>query len=692
VVGLALTGAPHAVTAQTPPEPGTRQQQVSRGRGPISTQVYDEARSRTGEPMRAGSFIVKFRDGTSDLDKATARWMGMVTRFEVTRLRNTERLEVSPQLARFAEMLLRSLPNVESVEPDLLVHATDTPNDPNFAVQWGMQRINAPAAWDETEGSSDVRVAVLDCGIFEPLPSEGVNNLAWDGQYGHPDLRNGKVVDRANFSSSPYLDDYCNHGTHVAGIVAANTDNGVGVAGVGRRTSLVNVKVLGDSGGGSFSDVIDGILWVAGCNPGGSCGERRADIINLSLGASYSLSCFSSLQDAINTAWQRGVLIIAAAGNYGSSNYFVPASCNNVLSVGSTASNNATSTFSNWGNWVDVTAPGGGNGQAGILSTNNVGSYQEMAGTSMATPHVAGLAALLWAHGYSSNTSAQNRIFATTYSRLRTCGSNGNSYCSARGRINASSAVNVAGPSAEGSSTPTPTATATRTPTPTATATRTPTPTALPGTPTPTNTATNTPTATHTATATTTPLPTNTPTATPTSIPVTSTGLQACGSNAVSSGGDGNGFETSAAEACENGGSTATDRNSGTSGSTSCSSSARDRHVYYSFGLNVAGDAEIRGLEVRLDARASSTLSSPRLCVELSGDGGVSWTSAKQSSALSSSERTFTLGSAADLWGRSWTPGQVNGSNLRVRITMTASDAERDFYLDYVAVNVWYAP
>jgi thermitase len=244
---------------------------------------------------------------------------------------------------------------------------------------------------------------VLDCGIFEPGSS---NFQAPDGEVGHPDLRAGKVIDRVNFTSSNNTDDLCNHGTHVAGIAAANTNNTMGVAGIGFNSRIVNVKVLGDNSSGSFSDVLDGILWAAGCN-GSTCGPRRADIINLSLGAQSS--CSSAMQSAINTAWNQGLVIVAAAGNNNRSSGFAPANCNRVVAVSASTSSDSKASFSNFGSWVDVAAPG-----VGILSTDHAGTYSSFNGTSMASPHVAGLAALVWTTPYNtSNQAVVDRIAAT---------------------------------------------------------------------------------------------------------------------------------------------------------------------------------------------------------------------------------------------------------------------------------------
>jgi len=683
-LGLALAGTRPVADAQTPPDPSTRETTVTRGGRQFDTRVLAETTTADGRRARAGSLIVTYKPGTSDLDKAYSRWMSLVNRFELLGARNTERVEVSPALTRLAEILLRSMPNVESVEPDLIVTAVDTPDDPNFAVQWGMTKVGAQQAWDLTKGSSNVRVAVLDCGIFEPLPSEGTGNIAGDGQYGHPDLRNNKVVARANFTTSPYQDDYCNHGTHVAGIVAANTNNGIGVAGLGHRTSLVNVKVLGDNGSGSFTDVIEGILWAAGCNTSGSCGAKRAEVMNISLGAllGSGQTCagsIPSLQNAIDTAWAQGVVIVAAAGNNSSSRHFVPAACDNVLAVSASTTSDTRASFSNSGSWVDVAAPG-----TQILSSNNVGSYQSMDGTSMSAPHVAGLAALLWTHGsYNSNSAIVSRIYQTA-NKQALAGSQ-------QGRINAAAAV--AGASGGATATPT----ATRTPTPTATATRTPTPTSVPGTPiptrtpTPTGTATSTPTITPTATATSTAAPTNTPTATPTLSPIQSTGYRGCSSNNAAAGGDNNGYESDSHGACSDGSTFASDINSG-NGSSGCRANGRDRHIFYGFGNTIPPAAQVRGIQVRLDAWVDVAVAEPSLCVEISWDGGQAWTSAKQSVTLQQREVTYTFGSATDTWGRSWNGAQVNGNNLRVRITSNVAATTRDFYLDYVAVNVTYTP
>jgi hypothetical protein len=168
-----------------------------------------------------------------------------------------------------------------------------------------------------------------------------------------------------------------------------------------------------------------------------------------------------------------------------------------------------------------------------------------------------------------------------------------------------------------------------------------------------------------------------------------STGFLNCAADAPGAGGDGNGFEVSAAAACGDGGANAADNNSGTSTSTSCSNSGKDRHVFRDFNISVPAGAVIDGFSVRLDSWVSSTSGTRFQCVDLSWNGGASWTSAKTTSSLSGSQATYTLGNSSDNWGRSWSPGDVSNGNFQVRVTDVASTS-RNFNLDWVALNVHY--
>ena len=319
---------------------------------------------------------------------------------------------------------LRKSGKVAVAEPNYLfrAYATDTPeNQPYYTYQWNMPMINMPNAWQlEPNAGQGVTVAVLDTGIYRSI-SGGVAG-DW-----HPDLN-------ANVSSSGYDfvsgsldvddqvpnlafgpsgpdndpadpgDDRGNgssfHGTHVAGIIAAAV-NGIGVTGVAYDATILPVRVLGKGGEGSAQDIINAINWVD------NNGHPRAQVINMSLGG---LSDSSLLEDAVNKAASDGIVIVAAAGNDGTDVKSYPAALNNVIAVGAVDGGKNLASYSNYGSWVDLVAPGGdptrdanGDGRADyIVSTwaddssgTAVPGYAGMAGTSMAAPHVAGVIALM---------------------------------------------------------------------------------------------------------------------------------------------------------------------------------------------------------------------------------------------------------------------------------------------------------
>jgi len=240
------------------------------------------------------------------------------------------------------------------------------PNDPYYGSQWGLTRVRAPEAWALSTGQG-VLIAVLDTGT----------------DYTHPDL-SGKVrtdIDRDFVNNDDDAMDDNGHGTHVSGIAAAATNNSRGVAGMGWDASILPVKVMDSNGSGNSSLLATGIYYAA---------DHGARVINMSLGGLYS--CPSDLQTAVDYAYSRGVLLVAAAGNNGANRTVFPANCAHVLGVAATGYYDTLASFSVTGTHVSVAAPG-----EDIYSTLRYGGYGDMDGTSMATPFVAGLAALVYA-------------------------------------------------------------------------------------------------------------------------------------------------------------------------------------------------------------------------------------------------------------------------------------------------------
>jgi thermitase len=299
---------------------------------------------------------------------------------------------------------------VAYAEPDFVAQVVGSPDDPWFGIQWGMVKIQAPQAWDVTIGSASIDIAILDTGV----------------DLDHPDLAN-KIIGNIDFSGSATADDVYGHGTHVAGIAAAVTNNGIGVAGLGYSATIMNVKVLGDTGSGAYSWIASGIIWAA---------DNGAEVISMSLGGS---AASSTLEDAVNYAWSKGVIVVAAAGNSGNTLPSYPAYYANCIAVAATDANDAKASWSNYGDWVDVAAPG-----TSIYSTFKDNGYGYLSGTSMATPHVAGLAALVFTT--VSDANSDGRLNDEVRSRIEaTCddiGVSGIGY----GRINAAGAVGDVAP------------------------------------------------------------------------------------------------------------------------------------------------------------------------------------------------------------------------------------------------------
>jgi LPXTG-site transpeptidase (sortase) family protein len=310
------------------------------------------------DPAQAGS---TFKDC---LQSANASIRGQIKEIGVLQL-VVPKGEVSKALSSLSDC-----PGVSFAEPDYIVTVADTiPHDPGWVHQYGLVAIRAPQGWDLNTGSTGVTIAVVDTGV----------------DLSHLDLV-GKLVPGYNIlnNAAPPMDDSSDsHGTHVAGIAAAMTNNDIGVAGVSWGARIMPVKVIGASGSGSIDNVALGVIWAA---------DNGANVINLSLGCGQG-SCPTpplTLAAAVNYAFDKGVTLVAAVGNGGSNFVYYPARFPHVIAVAATNTSNKHSPYSSTGAEVDVSAPGDT-----IYSTIGNDAYGYLTGTSMSTAFVSGLAAIL---------------------------------------------------------------------------------------------------------------------------------------------------------------------------------------------------------------------------------------------------------------------------------------------------------
>ena len=279
---------------------------------------------------------------------------------------------------------------VEYAEPNYRRNKLLTPNDAKYNEQWHYDKINLPSAWDTTTGNETIKVAVLDTGIAPNHPDFNLKHTD-DGYDFVSDAENS--ADGDGLDSDPTDSCYDSHGTHVAGTVGAITDNGEGVAGVDWRAKIMSLRVLGCSGGTDY-DIAQGIRYAAGLQNDSGVVVSRADVINMSLGGPYSDQV---TMDAITDAVNAGVIVIAAAGNESTSLPSYPAAYEGVISVSASGKDNQRADFSNYGSTVDVAAPG-----VEIMSTvvrledeTIIHDYAPLDGTSMASPHIAGVVSLM---------------------------------------------------------------------------------------------------------------------------------------------------------------------------------------------------------------------------------------------------------------------------------------------------------
>jgi serine protease len=411
----------------------------SGGRVPVIDRVAQSTTAPAQEETH-DRFIVTYRDAASAAKSSSAsRFADASTRMGMS-VRSLRTLSTGAEVVRtdrkldlaeskqFMVELMRD-PNVLAVEPDVRVTPRFVPNDPLYAQQWhyrnGPGGINAEPAWDISRGDGIV-VAVIDTGITPHSEFAGQlvpgydfigdidTAVDGDGRDADPNDPGDWHDGECNFFGIP--EDSSWHGTHVAGTIAALTDNGAGVAGVAPNAKVLPVRALGKCGG-FISDIVDGITWSSGGTVAGvPANANPAEVINMSLGGGGS--CGVALQSAIDAAVGRGTTVVVAAGNSGADAATEqPASCNNVITVSAVGPTGARASYSNFGPVVDVAGPGGSGAAPAadnVLSTLNLGTtvqgaegYAWYAGTSMASPHVAGIVALMQSASATPKTPAQ---------------------------------------------------------------------------------------------------------------------------------------------------------------------------------------------------------------------------------------------------------------------------------------------
>ena len=401
------------------------------GPGSVTAQGPAGPQSKiASNPFIAGEVLVRFRAGVlaNTVASAPARYDAAYVRSLYNSPVQLWRVPQGHELVLIER--LQANPDVEYAEPNYVYHAFVSPNDPYYGNQWAHTRMQSPAAWDIITGTTTVVIAILDSGIDET----------------HPDLATKIVAgyDYVDNDTNPH--DLHGHGTHVAGIAAAATNNGVGVAGMSWLARIMPVRVLDQQGSGSNAGITDGITWAY---------QHGAKVLSLSLGGPTRSQ---SMQDAIDAAYAAGSLVIAAMGNDNSSALAYPAAYNNVVAVSATGPTDSKASYSNYGSHCDIAAPGGDMGYvhdpAGILSTmptygvwmtNNSPyfstNYDYLNGTSQATPYVSGLASLIWSVNSTLTPAQVQNIIQTTAVDL---GATGWDPYYGWGRINALAAVQAA--------------------------------------------------------------------------------------------------------------------------------------------------------------------------------------------------------------------------------------------------------
>jgi thermitase len=366
-----------------------------------------QAAPKNDKAWREGRILVQPRAGLeeAEIDKILAQHGGKA----IGRLRNLgiHVVQVAPQAEDAVARALSRNPHVKFAEKDMLVEGSEfIPNDPQYAQAWHLPKVQAPFAW-EMATAAGVTIAILDSGVDSA----------------HPDLSDQIVAGWNSVSGNADTADINGHGTKVAGAAAATTDNAIGVAGIGLDANIMPIRITNRSDGYAYwSDIASGLTWAA---------DHGADVANISFNASNSSSISSAAQYMRN---KNGVVVVAA-GNDGAD----PGWGDNpaIISVSATTSGDGKASWSNYGSYIDVAAPG-----AGIMTTTNGGGYGSVSGTSFASPVTAGLIALIMGANPDLSPDEIESILETSADDL-VSGSDWHAYYG-HGRINAAAAVEMA--------------------------------------------------------------------------------------------------------------------------------------------------------------------------------------------------------------------------------------------------------
>jgi subtilisin family serine protease len=344
------------------------------------------------------------------------------------------------------------LKEVKSSDPDYYLSTQATANDPSYPGMWDLQKIDIEHAWNITKGSDSVTIAVIDTGINYNHPDfegrtiiKGHDYSTCDSTLKELQAAGGKCTKPKPEDNDPM--DNMGHGTHVAGTIGAMTNNGEGVAGINWNVTLMAVKVLG-AGGAGGEGVGKGIEYAV---------DHGARVINMSLGGTQH--CDANYQSVIDYARSHGVVVVVAAGNSNVDAYnFAPASCNGVITVGATGPSDERAAYSNYGSLVTLAAPGGNDpahkGSSGctvptcINSTWGLGGYAAIEGTSMASPHVAGVAGLILAQNPTYSPDQVKQCLVSSGDAISTDKAVGNKRLNAYNALNGCSSSSISPTSA----------------------------------------------------------------------------------------------------------------------------------------------------------------------------------------------------------------------------------------------------